>query len=217
MTPRRFLIPLLALVGLLGPAAPTVAQTAPEADRPALAGPSNHADADAPPEESVNIKIQLSGARDAAELLRVDGGYRYRITHQDGSVDLLTPAQFAARVYADHTRRGWWGILLNISSPIGIAWVAVGLLGQLLFTGRMVVQWLVSEKEKRSVVPPVFWWMSLTGATMLLIYFLWRKDIVGVLGQGTGWAIYIRNLWLIYRPRRAPTYLSDPAPEPELE
>ncbi|HHQ49151.1 MAG TPA: hypothetical protein ENK19_09765 [Acidobacteria bacterium] len=78
-------------------------------------------------------------------------------------------------------------------------WVALGLLGQVLFTGRMVVQWLVSEKRKRSVVPVIFWWMSLGGATMLLIYFLWRKDIVGVLGQSTGWFIYSRNLWLIYR------------------
>ena len=77
----------------------------------------------------------------------------------------------------------------------------LGLLGQVLFTGRMVVQWLVSEKQKQSVVPTAFWWMSLIGASMLITYFIWRKDIVGFLGQATGWLIYVRNLWLIYKPR----------------
>ncbi|HAI14296.1 MAG TPA: hypothetical protein DCM28_21505, partial [Phycisphaerales bacterium] len=72
-------------------------------------------------------------------------------------------------------------------------WVAVGLLGQVLFTGRMIVQWIASEKSKRSVVPTAFWWMSLIGASMLITYFIWRKDVVGVLGQATGWFIYVRN------------------------
>ncbi|NBC10815.1 MAG: hypothetical protein GVY24_03650 [Planctomycetes bacterium] len=96
-------------------------------------------------------------------------------------------------------------------------WVAVGLSGQVLFTGRMVVQWVVSERFKQSVVPTAFWWMSLCGASMLVIYFVWRKDIVGVLGQCTGWTIYVRNLWLIYAGRRRlPTAAEDPGPEPEL-
>ena len=81
---------------------------------------------------------------------------------------------------------------------MGIAWVGIGLLGQLLFAGRMLVQWLTSEKRGRSTVPVAFWWMSLTGASMLLVYFIWRKDVVGVLGQSTGWLIYARNLYLIH-------------------
>jgi len=93
----------------------------------------------------------------------------------------------------------------------------VGLSGQVLFTGRMLVQWVVSERSKRSVVPTAFWWMSLCGASMLVIYFIWRKDIVGVLGQCTGWTIYVRNLWLIYAGQRhTPTATEDPGPEPEL-
>jgi lipid-A-disaccharide synthase-like uncharacterized protein len=79
--------------------------------------------------------------------------------------------------------------------------VALGLGGQLLFTGRMLVQWFASEKSKRSVIPVAFWWMSLIGSTMLLIYFIWRRDIVGIIGQATGWVIYIRNLVLIRRSR----------------
>lgn len=89
--------------------------------------------------------------------------------------------------------------VLDITSPIGVLWVATGFLGQFLFAGRMIVQWLASEKEKRSVVPPIFWWMSLAGASMLLVYFIWRQDIVGIVGQATGWLIYGRNLWLLHR------------------
>ena len=63
----------------------------------------------------------------------------------------------------------------------------------------MLIQWLASERERRSVVPVVFWWMSLGGATMLMVYFVWRKDIVGILGQSLGWFIYARNLSFIYR------------------
>jgi lipid-A-disaccharide synthase-like uncharacterized protein len=78
------------------------------------------------------------------------------------------------------------------------------------------VQWLASEKHKKSVVPPMFWWMSLVGSTVLLLYFVWRKDVVGVLGQAFGWSIYIRNLLLIYGHQPPPAAEVDPAPEPEL-
>jgi len=111
---------------------------------------------------------------------------------------LLSLAIWASSDNGDDTR-SWVFRTLNITSPIGFAWVAMGLLGQVLFTGRMIVQWLASEKEKKSVVPVSFWWMSLIGASMLILYFIWRKDIVGVLGQATGWGIYVRNLVLIHR------------------
>jgi lipid-A-disaccharide synthase-like uncharacterized protein len=87
---------------------------------------------------------------------------------------------------------------LDVTSVTGFLWVAFGLAGQAVFMGRMVVQWRASEKAKSSVVPPVFWWLSLLGSSMLIVYFLWRKEIVGFLGQSTGWFIYIRNLWFIY-------------------
>ncbi len=151
------------------------------------------------PPDSVDIKIQVSNAADKAFLFRdKEGKLYYRITTNSGQED-LTPEAFAMRMYVDQRSRGWMERLANVSSPLGIAWVVMGLAGQVLFTGRMVVQWLASEKEKRSVVPPVFWWMSLIGSSMLLAYFLWRKDPVGVLGQAFGWFIYLRNLWMIYR------------------
>ena len=76
-------------------------------------------------------------------------------------------------------------------------WIAFGLTGQLLFTARFVVQWLSSEREKRSVVPPSFWYFSIGGASMLLTYAIYKQDIVFILGQSSGMFIYVRNLQLI--------------------
>jgi lipid-A-disaccharide synthase-like uncharacterized protein len=156
--------------------------------------------------------------RDRVELARGEGGALYFYLRTDqGEVKVLSPDEFAARVHGEQSRQSWWNRFLNVTSPIGIAWVGLGFLGQLMFTGRMLVQWLVSEKEQRSIVPPAFWWMSLAGASMLLVYFIWRRDIVGVVGQATGWIIYLRNLWLIYRSGSDSAGVSgDPGPEPEL-
>ena len=152
------------------------------------------------PDNAIDLKVQLVGAKDRVWLTQnEDGALVYQVRLYDGGLDLLTPEQFAERVFEDQRSRGFWEILLNVSGPTGLLWVGVGLLGQILFTGRMLVQWLVSEKHRRSVVPTAFWWMSLIGATMLLIYFIWRKEPIGVLGQATGWFIYVRNLWLIYQ------------------
>ena len=156
-------------------------------------------------EPGVPIKLKLVGASGHPRLIRDEAGdTHYVVKLNDGSTITLTPSEFTARLYHDRATRPWWARLLNVSSAFGIAWVALGLLGQALFAGRMIVQWLVSERSKRSVVPVAFWWMSLGGASMLLTYFVWRKDVVGVLGQGTGWMIYLRNLALIYsrRPKR---------------
>lgn len=81
-------------------------------------------------------------------------------------------------------------------------WLAFGYTAQMLFTGRMLVQWIASEKKKSSVVPVVFWWLSLFGGLMLLVYFLRRGDPVGVVGQLFGVVVYARNLMMILR--RAP-------------
>lgn len=152
------------------------------------------------PPDAIDLKVQLADAEDRVWLLREpDGTLVYQICHDDGRTERLPPEQFARLVYGDQRSRGFWEVLLNVSSPIGFLWVTLGFLGQVLFTGRMLVQWLISEKHRRSVVPPAFWWMSLIGSTMLLVYFGWRKEPIGVLGQATGWFIYVRNLWLIHR------------------
>ena len=111
---------------------------------------------------------------------------------------------FGDDVFASATaeRSNWLFRLLNITSWASLTWITIGLGGQVLFSGRMVVQWLISEKERRSVVPSAFWWMSLGGGLMLFSYFAWRQDLVGVLGQAPGIVIYARNIRLIYKQRR---------------
>ncbi|MBP0651601.1 lipid-A-disaccharide synthase N-terminal domain-containing protein, partial [Mycobacterium tuberculosis] len=75
-------------------------------------------------------------------------------------------------------------------------WIIIGLVGQFLFMMRFVVQWLASERAKRSVVPVAFWFFSIGGGVVLLIYSLQRMDPVFIAGQGLGLIIYIRNLML---------------------
>lgn len=82
------------------------------------------------------------------------------------------------------------------------SWLAIGFLGQGLFTARFVVQWLASERQKNSVVPKAFWWFSLLGGLALLCYALSRRDPVIVLGQSMGIFVYIRNLMLMHRAER---------------
>ncbi len=101
----------------------------------------------------------------------------------------------------------------NITSWATFGFVVVGLVGQTAFFGRMLVQWIVSERSRISTVPVAFWWMSFIGGVCLFIYFVWRTDIVGVMGQSTGIVIYARNLRLISKQRQAQT----PAPRPEPE
>ena len=77
-------------------------------------------------------------------------------------------------------------------------WIAVGLLGQLLFFLRFFFQWLVSEKRKESTVPISFWYFSISGGLILLSYAIYRKDPVFILGQSMGVFIYARNLYFIH-------------------
>lgn len=90
----------------------------------------------------------------------------------------------------------------NITNWTNFAWVAVGLAGQLAFFGRMMIQWVTSENKRESVVPELFWWLSLGGGVCLFTYFVWRVDFVGVLGQSTGVVVYARNLRLIQKQKR---------------
>jgi lipid-A-disaccharide synthase-like uncharacterized protein len=82
-------------------------------------------------------------------------------------------------------------------------WVLLGFVAQAFFTMRFIVQWLASERAKRSVVPIAFWFFSLFGGGLLLIYAIQRRDPVFIAGQGMGLFIYIRNIWLIANERKA--------------
>ncbi|MBT3397055.1 MAG: lipid A biosynthesis protein [Alphaproteobacteria bacterium] len=80
-------------------------------------------------------------------------------------------------------------------------WIAVGFAGQLLFSARFIVQWVMSERKGRSYIPMAFWYFSIAGGMTLLAYAIHRQDPVFIAGQAFGLIIYLRNLTLISRER----------------
>jgi len=80
-------------------------------------------------------------------------------------------------------------------------WITFGLLSQFFFFLRFLIQWYVSEKKKASVIPDVFWYLSVLGATGLLIYSVHRQDLVFILGNSVGVLIYLRNIYFIRRQK----------------
>ncbi len=82
------------------------------------------------------------------------------------------------------------------------AWLALGFIGQGLFSARFVVQWLASEKKGESVIPVSFWYLSIAGSLTVLAYAIFRMDPVFILAYGFNSFVYVRNLMLISRRRQ---------------
>ena len=82
-------------------------------------------------------------------------------------------------------------------------WLVIGFIGQALFSARFIVQWIKSEKEKKSVFPVAFWYFSIAGGVTLLSYAIYREDPVFIVGQLTGLLIYFRNLYFIVYERKS--------------
>ena len=80
--------------------------------------------------------------------------------------------------------------------------LVLGFTGQALFFMRFLVQWISSEKQKKSIIPLSFWYFSIGGSVLLLVYAIIRKDPVFIVGQSMGFLIYIRNLHFISREKR---------------
>ena len=76
-------------------------------------------------------------------------------------------------------------------------WVALGFVAQAFFTMRFVVQWIASERARASVIPVAFWFFSIGGGVLLLVYALYRRDPVFIAGQALGLVVYLRNLYFI--------------------
>ncbi len=93
--------------------------------------------------------------------------------------------------------------LFHVGSTAELIWLLVGFGGQLLFSARFLVQWITSERSRRSVVPVAFWYFSIAGSMVLLAYAIYRLDPVFIAGQLFGFVIYARNLMLIRGERRA--------------
>jgi lipid-A-disaccharide synthase-like uncharacterized protein len=86
-----------------------------------------------------------------------------------------------------------------IAQPMAV----FGILGQGFFSGRFLIQWIVSEKRQESTIPLAFWYFSIVGALMTFVYAVWRRDPVFTVAQASGLFIYTRNLILIRRKKRA--------------
>ncbi len=85
----------------------------------------------------------------------------------------------------------------KVDEPWQLWLLLFGLVAQTMFFLRWIVQWLSSERKGKSHMPLSFWWISLVGASMLFVYFLLRREPVGILGQSVGWVVYARNLYLL--------------------
>ena len=81
-------------------------------------------------------------------------------------------------------------------------WLIIGFTGQLLFGLRFLIQWICSEIKQESHIPVIFWYFSISGGVILLIYAIHRRDPVFIVGQSTGLLVYLRNLRLIYKKER---------------
>jgi lipid-A-disaccharide synthase-like uncharacterized protein len=81
-------------------------------------------------------------------------------------------------------------------------WVLLGFVAQAFFTMRFVVQWIASERVGKSVIPIAFWWCSIGGGLLLLLYALYRRDPVFIAGQSFGVFVYLRNLYFVLRDRK---------------
>lgn len=79
------------------------------------------------------------------------------------------------------------------------AWVWFGFLAQAFFFGRFAVQWWATERARRVVIPAAFWWLSLIGGVLILVYSIVRKDVVFIAGSALALLIYLRNTWFHYR------------------
>ncbi|MEM7228490.1 MAG: lipid-A-disaccharide synthase N-terminal domain-containing protein [Planctomycetota bacterium] len=109
-------------------------------------------------------------------------------------------------VLNDSTTTSWldqFNSWARIDTPFQMAVVVFGVFAQVLFFCRWLVQWIASERRGVSHMPMMFWWLSLIGASMLLTYYILRREPVGILGQGIGWIVYARNMVLIRAQKSA--------------
>ncbi|PWE32197.1 lipid A biosynthesis [Maritimibacter sp. 55A14] len=85
---------------------------------------------------------------------------------------------------------------------VELIWLTIGFTAQAMFSARFLVQWIASERVRRSIVPELFWYFSFAGGALLFAYAIYRKDPVFILGQGFGLLVYSRNIYFIWAARR---------------
>jgi lipid-A-disaccharide synthase-like uncharacterized protein len=116
------------------------------------------------------------------------------------------------RAHAGAQLAHWW-----VSTPVTEkTWLAIGFLAQLMFSMRFIVQWIASERARRSIVPETFWYFSVVGGAMLFAYAIYRLDPVFMLGQGMGLVIYGRNIYFIRAHNRSEARAAAAATSPPV-
>lgn len=178
-------------------------------------------------EDAVLREYVLNQRKGWIEVFQIDDEtHEFRFIGRSGSASEPVTEEAMRRVLGDaevdlliHDSGNPLFQLFNITSWFSMVWVAIGLGGQVVFSCRFLIQWIVSEREKKSVIPEIFWWFSFVGGVCLFTYFVWRQDIVGVLGQSTGVVIYARNLRLIRKEKRraASRVAQDQSPASRVE
>ena len=93
-------------------------------------------------------------------------------------------------------------------------WLVIGLIGNAIFFSRFMVQWIASERAGRSYIPTTFWWLSIAGSVVLLLYAIHKRDPVFTLAYLPNCVVYVRNLMLIRKQRREDRNVPKPAPLP---
>ena len=152
-------------------------------------------------------KVRIGETRGVLEAFRrVDGtspGVCFRLWLSDGPTAPPIMSRSEAEALLGPTlvnrclsKRNWLFQVLNITNWTNLVWIGIGFFGQFIFSGRMILQWVISEKHKKSVVTESFWWFSLIGGVTLFAYFVWRQDPVPMIGQATGIVVYARNIHL---------------------
>jgi lipid-A-disaccharide synthase-like uncharacterized protein len=166
------------------------------------------------------VDIRIGSSRGIVEVYRPQppSEPEFRVLLRNGFIGPTLSADEFQRQYGDEvyetatgTSGNWLFRIFNITSWASLVWVVIGFAGQIAFSGRMLLQWFVSERKRESVIPEAFWWLSLIGGVALFAYFVWRQDIVGVLGQSSGLVIYARNIRLIHKQRRRVLGVPEPS------
>jgi lipid-A-disaccharide synthase-like uncharacterized protein len=164
---------------------------------------------------AITMEVRLGNTRGELEAFKPQGAsdYSFRLWMVRGPANPTVMSRTEAEnlwgkdnldelVSAQHNWLFRTFSFLKITSLVSLVWVGIGFLGQLAFSGRMVLQWLASERHRRSVITESFWWFSLFGGVTLFSYFVWRQDPIGILGQASGIVIYARNIRLLRKHAR---------------
>lgn len=88
------------------------------------------------------------------------------------------------------------------TSRIELIWLVIGFAAQMMFSARFLVQWIASERMRKSIVPEAFWYFSFAGGAMLLSYAIYRQDPVFIMGQAFGLIVYSRNIYFLWTQPR---------------